>query len=131
MKVDFKERKVQLIVGGVVIGLGILIYYLFKNKPLGVSVIDVKKNENTVEKTNDSSQNNQQSNSNLDMNLVLKHGSKGEEVKELQRILIENYGQDLGGYGENKDGIDGDFGTATLAGLLKAKQVSEIALKNL
>jgi hypothetical protein len=49
----------------------------------------------------------------------------------MQRILIEKYGQDLGTFGDNQDGIDGIFGTVTLAGLLKAKQVSEIALKDL
>jgi hypothetical protein len=49
----------------------------------------------------------------------------------MQRILIEKYGQDLGTFGDNEDGVDGIFGTVTLAGLLKAKQVSEIALKDL
>ena len=119
MKINVKDRKTQLIVGGVVLGLGILIYFLFKNKPLGVEVMNI--NPNTIAPQP----------STLDMNLVLKQGSEGAEVEEMQRILIDKYGQDLGTFGNNKDGIDGIFGTVTLAGLLKAKQVSEIALKDL
>jgi hypothetical protein len=115
-----KDKKTAMIVGGIVLGLGVFIYFLFKNKPLGVEV-----NKINPEDINPQPQNN------LDMNLVLKQGSEGAEVAEMQRILIEKYGQDLGTFGENKDGIDGIFGTVTLAGLVKAKQVSEIALKDL
>jgi hypothetical protein len=39
-------------------------------------------------------------------------GSKSDEVKEVQRILIE-LGYNLGVYGPNKDGIDGEFGNKT------------------
>jgi peptidoglycan hydrolase-like protein with peptidoglycan-binding domain len=116
---NIKETKTQMIVGGVVLGLGVLIYFLFKNKPLGVEVMEIDPNSIAPQPTT------------LDMNLVLKQGSEGDEVAELQRILIEKYGQDLGTFGDNQDGIDGVFGTVTLAGLLKAKQVSEIALKDL
>lgn len=115
-----KDKKTAMIVGGIVLGLGVFIYFLFKNKPLGVEV-----NKINPEDINPQPQNN------LDMNLVLKQGSEGAEVAEMQRILIEKYGQDLGTFGDNKDGIDGIFGTVTLAGLVKAKQVSEIALKDL
>lgn len=115
-----KDKKTTMIVGGIVLGLGVFIYFLFKNKPLGVEV-----NKINPEDINPQPQNN------LDMNLVLKQGSEGAEVAEMQRILIEKYGQDLGTFGDNKDGIDGIFGTVTLAGLVKAKQVSEIALKDL
>jgi len=107
-----------MIVGGVVLGLGVFIYFLFKKKPLGVEVMEMNPDEIA-------------SVSNFDENLVLKQGSEGAEVAEMQRILIEKYGQDLGDFGENEDGIDGIFGTVTLSGLLKAKQVSEIALKDL
>lgn len=116
---NIKETKTQIIVGGVVLGLGVLIYFLFKNKPLGVQVMEIEPYLTAPEP------------SILDMNLVLKQGSEGAEVAELQRILIEKYGQNLGTFGENEDGIDGVFGTVTLAGLLKAKKVSEIALKDL
>ncbi len=115
---NLKDKKTAMIVGGVVLGLGVLIYFLFKNKPLGVEV-----NEINPEDINPPSV--------LDMDLVLKQGSEGAEVAEMQRILIEKYGQDLGTFGDNQDGIDGIFGTVTLAGLLKAKQVSEITLKDL
>lgn len=116
---NIKETKTQIIIGGVVLGLGVLIYFLFKNKPLGVEVMEIDPNSIAPQPTT------------LDMNLVLKQGSEGDEVAEMQRILIEKYGQDLGTFGDNEDGIDGVFGTVTLAGLLKAKQVSEIALKDL
>lgn len=115
---DLKNKKTAMIVGGIVLGLGVFIYFLFKNKPLGVEVMETKPDQVAPEST-------------LDMNLVLKQGSENPEVAEMQRILIEKYGQDLGTFGENKDGIDGIFGSVTLAGLLKAKQVSEIALKDL
>lgn len=115
---DLKNKKTAMIVGGIVLGLGVFIYFLFKNKPLGVEVIDIKEEDITPEKS-------------FDINLVLKQGSENPEVAEMQRILIEKYGQDLGTFGENQDGIDGIFGSVTLAGLLKAKQVSQIALKDL
>ena len=114
---DLKDKKTAMIVGGIVLGLGVFIYFLFKNKPLGVEAMEINP-DLTPENT-------------LDMNLVLKQGSENPEVAEMQRILIEKYGQNLGKFGENEDGIDGIFGSVTLAGLLKAKQVSEIALKDL
>jgi hypothetical protein len=115
---DLKDKKTAMIVGGIVLGLGVFIYFLFKNKPLGVEVMAINNDQFAPE--ND-----------LDMNLVLKQGSENPEVAEMQRILIEKYGQNLGNFGENEDGIDGVFGSVTLAGLLKAKQVSQIALKDL
>jgi hypothetical protein len=116
---NIKDRKTQLIVGGAVLGLAVLIYYLSKKKPLGVEATEVDYDLIAPQP------------STLDMNLVLKQGSEGAEVAEMQRILISKYGQDLGTFGDNQDGIDGIFGTVTLAGLLKAKQVSQIALKDL
>lgn len=118
MKVNVNDRKTQLIIGGVVLGLGVFIYFLFKNKPLGVEVMEIPKQ--TTPET-----------SALDVNLVLKQGSENPEVAEMQRILIEKYGQNLGTFGDNQDGIDGIFGSVTLAGLLKAKGISQIALKDL
>lgn len=67
----------------------------------------------------------------LDEEKVLKKGSQGLEVSELQRALIKDYSADLGKSGVNKDGIDGDFGTLTEVALMKAKKVKEIALKDL
>ena len=117
---NLKDKKTAMIVGGVVLGLGVLIYFFSKKKPSGVEVDEINPDDINPEPENT-----------LDMNLVLKQGSEGAEVAEMQRILIEKYGQDLGTFGDNEDGIDGKFGTVTLAGLLKAKQVSEIALKDL
>ena len=121
MKVNLKDKNTKLIIGGVVLVLGVLIYRYFKNKPLPVSNMNIDPNTITPQPPANT----------LDMNLVLKQGSEGAEVAEMQKILISKYGQDLGKFGDNQDGIDGIFGSVTLAGLLKAKQVSEIALKDL
>lgn len=43
---------------------------------------------------------------------LLKKGSKGPAVENLQRLLT-GHGYSLGRYGPNRDGVDGDFGTAT------------------
>ena len=67
----------------------------------------------------------------LDKEKVLKIGSKGAEVVELQRVLLKDYSANLGATGVNGDGIDGDFGTLTELALMKAKKVKEIALKDL
>ena len=67
----------------------------------------------------------------LEMNLVLLKGSTGDEVAELQRILVNKYGADLGFTGANKDGVDGQFGSLTEKGLLDAVGVKEISLKQL
>lgn len=67
----------------------------------------------------------------LDEEIILKKGSKGDEVSELQRILLKDYSANLGGTGDNKDGVDGDFGVLTEVALKKAKGVNEIALKDL
>ena len=44
---------------------------------------------------------------------VVKFGDKGNAVKEIQKLLI-GAGYNLGDYGVNKNGVDGDFGTKTL-----------------
>ena len=67
----------------------------------------------------------------LDLNTVLSKGSTGDEVSVLQRVLINQYGADLGYSGANKDGIDGEFGSMTEKALLDAKGVKEISLKQL
>ena len=67
----------------------------------------------------------------LDMNTVLSKGSTGDEVSELQRILVNQYGADLGYTGGNKDGVDGQFGSLTEKALLDAKGVKQISLKQI
>ena len=66
----------------------------------------------------------------LDKDLVLAKGSKGAEVMELQRILKDELGYDLGSTGVDKDGIDGIFGSVTEKALFQAKGVNKITLKD-
>jgi len=68
--------------------------------------------------------------SNLNKTKVLKKGSKGAEVVELQRLLVKDYNADLGNSGINNDGIDGSFGSKTESALMKAKGVKEITLND-
>ena len=67
----------------------------------------------------------------LDMDKVLSKGSTGDEVYELQRILVNQYGADLGFTGFDKDGIDGQFGSMTEKALLNSKGVKQISLRQL
>jgi len=67
----------------------------------------------------------------LNMDLMLSKGSTGDEVAELQRILVNQYGADLGFSGADKDGVDGQFGSLTEKALFNAKGVKEISLKQL
>ena len=67
--------------------------------------------------------------SKLNMDLVLSKGSIGDEVAELQRILVNNYGANLGFTGGDKNGVDGQFGSMTEKALLDAIGVKEISLK--
>ena len=69
--------------------------------------------------------------SKLDIDLVLSKGSTGDEVAELQKILVNKYGADLGFTGANKDGVDGQFGSLTEKGLFDNLKVKEISLKQL
>jgi len=67
----------------------------------------------------------------LDENLILAKGSKGAEVFELQRILKDELGYDLGTSGADGDGIDGIFGSMTEKALNESKKVKEITLKQI
>ena len=67
----------------------------------------------------------------LNMDMVLSKGSTGDEVAELQKILINQYGADLGYSGGNKDGVDSQFGTMTENALLQAIGVKQISLKQI
>ena len=69
--------------------------------------------------------------SKLNMDMVLSKGSTGDEVAELQRILVNQYGANLGFTGGDKDGIDGDFGFMTEKALFDNLKVKEISLKQL
>lgn len=67
----------------------------------------------------------------LNMDLMLSKGSSGDEVAELQSILVNQYGANLGFTGGDKDGIDGDFGFMTEKALFDAKGVKQITLRQL
>lgn len=66
----------------------------------------------------------------LNEDLVLAKGSQGAEVMELQRILKDELGYDLGSTGVDNDGIDGIFGSVTEKALFQAKEVNKITLKD-
>jgi hypothetical protein len=67
----------------------------------------------------------------LNIDMALSKGSTGDEVAELQRILVNQYGASLGFTGADKDGVDGQFGSMTEKALFDAKGVKEISLKQL
>ena len=67
----------------------------------------------------------------LNLDSVLSKGSTGDEVAELQRILVNQYGADLGFTGFDKDGIDRQFGSMTEKALLNSKGVKQISLRQL
>ena len=66
----------------------------------------------------------------LNKDLVLAKGSKGAEVMELQRILKDELGYNLGSTGVDNDGVDGIFGSITEKALFHAKGVNKITLKD-
>lgn len=43
---------------------------------------------------------------------ILRHGDEGADVMQMQSYLVD-LGYDLGDFGDNRDGIDGDFGDTT------------------
>jgi hypothetical protein len=67
----------------------------------------------------------------LNLDSVLSKGSTGDEVSELQRILINQYGADLGYSGVDRSGIDGEFGSMTEKALFDAKGVKQITLRQI
>jgi hypothetical protein len=110
MNLDAKQKKFLLIGGAVILGVYLISRWLHNlPKPLPA---DLQAET-------------------LDKEKILKKGSQGAEVSELQRVLIKDYNADLGKTGVNEDGIDGDFGLLTEVALKKAKNVTEIALKDL
>lgn len=67
----------------------------------------------------------------LNLDSVLSKGSTGDEVAQLQTILVDTYGADLGFTGGEKDGIDGEFGAMTEKALFDAKGVKQITLRQI
>lgn len=64
----------------------------------------------------------------IDANKMLKKGSKGIEVTELQKRLKKVPTVNLGNTGSQQNGIDGDFGPLTETALFKVKGVKQITL---
>ena len=58
---------------------------------------------------------------------LLKCGSKGDDVTELQRILV-GLGYDLGTYGPDGNGVDGDYGAATEKAVRKFQSTQQIMI---
>jgi hypothetical protein len=121
---NLKDKKTAMIFGGVVLGMVVLIYFLSKRKKSGTEVIEdnpylIAPQPADLQKDV------------LDKTKLLKKGSKGPEVIELQTILKKEYKAELGKTGTNKDGIDGDFGSLTEKALLDNLGVKEISLNKL
>lgn len=55
----------------------------------------------------------------------LKRGSRGENVKKLQKFLITE-GYRIGNFGENNDGVDGVFGQLTESAVKMNQQPFEV-----
>lgn len=106
-------NKRTYIIGGVVLGLGVIGYIVYKKitKPVIVfgDVDSIDSTPNPPKETIDNS------------GLPLKRGSKGEKVKQLQRFLIAE-GYDIGRFGINRDGVDGDFGSRTEQAVIENQQ---------
>ena len=56
---------------------------------------------------------------------ILKKGSKGNEVKTLQRLLVY-LGYNLGNYGAKKDGVDGEFGDKCHSAVIKFQKANKL-----
>jgi hypothetical protein len=106
MKLDNKNKMIWISLGAILLGLVVISKWL-KNMPSNVNL------------------------DSLNLDLVLSKGSIGDEVAELQRVLVNKYGADLGYSGAEKNGVDGEFGTLTEKALLEAKGVKKISLNAL
>lgn len=67
-----------------------------------------------------------------DQEKVLKRGSRGPEVAQLQRYLkAQGYGELLGETGPAGDGVDGIFGPKTESALMAAHSIKQVSLRQL
>lgn len=57
---------------------------------------------------------------------LLKKGSKGDDVAQLQRILVDDLGYDLGDYGDKQDGVDGSYGEKTVKAVKRLQTLAQI-----
>lgn len=56
---------------------------------------------------------------------ILRNGDEGKDVMQLQSYLVD-LGYDLGDFGNNRDGIDGDFGDATEIAVRKFQKAEKL-----
>lgn len=56
---------------------------------------------------------------------ILRHGDEGADVMQMQSYLVD-LGYDLGDFGDNRDGIDGDFGDTTEIQLMKFQRANAL-----
>ncbi len=106
------KKAIYLTIGGVAVA--VLGYFVYKKvtKPV-IYFGDVEEDDTTSTTSTTTTQNNS--------GLPLKRGSKGEKVKQLQRFLIAE-GYDIGSFGVNRDGVDGDFGRRTEQAVIENQQ---------
>ena len=117
MKVSNEDK---LLIGVAVVGVGVLGYLYYdknqKDKELELASANLEPEPMITEPVKTTSNPLPVQGATLNKNLILRKGSKGLEVRELQRLLGV--------------AIDGDFGNITLAALQAKKGVSEISINN-
>ena len=115
----YEENTGLVLVGGAVLGIGVL-YAIYK-----VAGLDRKLKAQSLGKQNIASANTNtanvqvntttpQTNTNTQNNTTTQQATGSltrDEVMQIQTWLVKEKGLNLGTFGANKDGIDGDFGT--------------------
>ncbi|MBQ21674.1 MAG: hypothetical protein CMD31_13045 [Flavobacteriales bacterium] len=104
------DNQLLWIAGGILLlaGLGTGAYFYFNKK----------KENNPGEQSSSSASSSSSGFCKYDDSFPLKHGSCGNKVTVLQKIL-HVLGADLGKTGSNKDGVDGKYGDMTQAAVKK------------
>jgi len=109
------RKAIYWTVGGVAVAL--LGYFAYKRVTRPVEYFGDKPSDDSGSSSTSTTTTNTTDNSGL----PLKRGSKGEKVKKLQRFLISE-GYDIGRFGANRDGVDGDFGRMTEQAVIENQQ---------
>jgi len=111
------KSTIMWIVGG--IGTAVGGYFLYKRITRPTETFgEVSKPNTSGGSTSSSSSSTSTTNND---GLPLKRGSKGEKVKQLQRFLVAE-GYNIGSFGANRDGVDGDFGRMTEKAVIENQQ---------
>lgn len=107
------KKAIYWTIGGVAVA--VLGYFVYKKVTSPVIYFgDVEEDDTTSTTTTTTTTTN-------NSGLPLKRGSKGELVKQLQRFLVAE-GYDIGSFGVNRDGVDGDFGRRTEEAVIENQQ---------